>query len=431
MFKKDFQIPAWVKNTNIYEVNTRQYTEEGTLDAFIPHLPRLKKMGVQTLWFMPLTPISAKNRKGLLGSYYACSDYLSINPEFGTPDDFRKVCNEAHALGLKVIIDWVANHTGWDHSWTIEHPDFYKRDAETNDFKKPPGMDDIIELDYSNELMKTSMIEAMQHWVQEYDIDGFRCDLAFWVWLDFWKEAREKLERIKPLFWFGEFDELQHPGYGEVFDASYSWTWMHRTRDYFNRKLSLSELISVLKNYDDLGDHTVRCWFTSNHDENSWNGTEYEKYGDLALPLAVFSCTWNGIPLIYSGQEVSNKKRLLFFEKDSIHWESGTNLEDFYSPLLRLRSENTALTAGDPSVQTFILKHTEPLHVFSYLRSSAADSILVILNFSDLPFHKLVITDDHLKGKFRDLFTGALMDLSEEKLFAVEPWGYKVLVAVP
>ena len=201
----------WIFQTNIYEVNLRQYTPEGTIKAFLPHLKRLKDMEVQTLWFMPLTPISQKEKKGSLGSYYACSDYTSINPEFGTIEDFKTLVREAHGLGFRVIIDWVANHTGWDHTWTVEHPDWYE--MEHGNFKRASGMDDIIELDYNNPDMREAMISAMHFWIAEFDIDGFRCDLAFWVELNFWQQAIPRLNQVKPLFWLAEMDPLEHPDY--------------------------------------------------------------------------------------------------------------------------------------------------------------------------------------------------------------------------
>ena len=355
-----FKPVEWMHNTNIYEVNIRQFTAAGTFNAFVRELPRLKDMGVKTLWFMPVTPIAQKNKKGSLGSYYACSDYTAINPEFGTLDDFKSLVKQAHEMGFKVIIDWVANHTGWDHIWTKEHPEYFLKDSATNDFKRASGMDDIIELDFSNKDLRMAMKEAMKFWVTECDIDGFRCDLAFWVELDFWKEARKELDAVKPLFWLGEFDELEKPEYGEAFDASYTWTWMHKTEDFYKKSGTLDTLFTVLKRYDDLGDSTTRAWFTTNHDENSWNGTEYEKYGDMAKSLAVFSATWNGIPLLYSGQELPNLKRLEFFEKDVIKWNTKNELHDFYKVLLNLKTNNPALRSGDPTVQTFRIKTSDP-----------------------------------------------------------------------
>jgi glycosidase len=259
---------------------------------------------------MPITPIAVKNRKGTMGSQYACSDYTAINPEFGTEQEFKNFVQQAHNMGFKVIIDWVANHTGWDHVWTKSHPNYYKRDTATNDFQIASGMDDIIELDYANPLLRKAMIEAMKYWVVNCDIDGFRCDLAFWVELDFWLEARTALEKTKTLFWLAENDGIEHPEYYQAFDACYTWTWMHRTEEFYKKRWHLDSLIDVLHQYDQTGnDQSIKLWFTSNHDENSWNGTEYEKYGDAVKALTVFSFTWDGIPLIYSGQELPNKKR--------------------------------------------------------------------------------------------------------------------------
>jgi glycosidase len=179
---------AWSDHTNLYEVNIRQYTPEGTFDAFVEHLPRLRDMGVETLWLMPITPISVELRQGTLGSYYACSDYTAINPEFGTLDDFRELVYAAHQMGFKIIIDWVANHTGWDHIWTKTNPGYYKRNAEGK-FYDNHNWHDVIDLNYYDAAMRRSMIEAMQFWVKEFDIDGFRCDMAHLVPLDFWRQA--------------------------------------------------------------------------------------------------------------------------------------------------------------------------------------------------------------------------------------------------
>lgn len=421
-----FVAPEWAHRTNIYEVNVRQYTEAGTFNAFVAHLERLKRMGVKTLWFMPVTPIAKKNMKGALGSYYACSDYTSINPEFGTLDDFKNLVKKSHDMGFKVIIDWVANHTGWDHVWTKEHPEYYKKDSATNDFKIASGMDDIIELDFKNPALRKAMIEAMQFWVKECDIDGFRCDLASWVAVDFWKEARPLVDEIKPLFWLGEFDELENPEYGKVFDVSYSWEWMHRTEDFYKQKLSLDTLTHLLKKYDSLGDSSMRAWFTSNHDENSWNGSEYEKYGDMAEALAVFSATWNGIPLIYSGQELPNKQRLAFFERDPIRWNGNNELENFYRVLLNLHSNNPALSAGDTTVQTYELHTDSPKNIFAFLRKKMDREVLVILNLSSENKLKFHIEDERLTGNFRNVFLGAANDFTTAKDFEMQAWEFLV-----
>jgi glycosidase len=418
--------PGWAHTTNIYEVNTRQYTAEGTFNAFSKEMPRLKEMGVQTLWFMPITPIAQKNKKGSLGSPYACSDYTSVNPEFGTLDDFKNLVKDAHAQGFKVIIDWVANHTGWDHVWTKQYPEYYLRDTATGDFKKASGMDDIIELDYKNPALRKAMVEAMQYWVKETDIDGFRCDLAAWVEVDFWQEARPQVDSIKHLFWLGEFDELENPDYGKVFDASYTWTWMHKTRDFYQNRLPLNILDSLLQRYSNIGDGSMRAWFTTNHDENSWNGTEYDKYGKMARALAVFSATWNGIPLLYSGQELPNLKKLEFFEKDAIAWTGKYELQDFYKTLLSLHSGHPALRAGDSQVVTYRLKTSSDEHIMAYLRKNGGKEVLVVLNLSDKGSLSFEFADEYVKGDFRDVFSGEKKDFSKDKNLVMQAWQYLV-----
>lgn len=417
----------WAHTTNIYEVNVRQYTKEGTFNAFAKDLPRLKDMGVHTLWFMPVTPIAQKNKKGSMGSPYACSDYTSINPEFGTLDDFKNLVNLCQSMGFKVIIDWVANHTGWDHWWTVKHPDYYKRDPATGNFKAASGMDDIIELDYENPALRRAMIEAMQYWVKETGIDGYRCDLASWVQADFWEEARPQVDALKPLFWLGEFDEIQNPDHGKVFDASYAWKWMHETRHFYQEHKPFDSLYTLLKKYSAIGDGSMRAWFTSNHDENSWNGTEYEKYGNMAHALAVFSCTWNGVPLLYNGQELPMlAKRLEFFEKDPIPWNGEFQLQDFYRTLHKLKAENPALRGGDPAVETTRIMTSDDTRAFVYLRKYKEREVLVVINFSYETSLNFWIADDKVSGVFRDVFTSVTRDFTTDRTFSLEAWAWKV-----
>lgn len=411
----------WIFHTNVYEVNFRQYTEEGTFNAFAAHLPRLKDMGVQTLWFMPVTPIAQKNKKGSLGSYYACSDYTSINPEFGTMDDFKSLVKTAQGMGFKVMIDWVANHTGWDHVWTRQHPDWYEKD-EAGAFKKASGMDDIIELDFNNASMRKAMIEAMKFWIKECDIDGFRCDLAFWVQLDFWIEAKAELDKVKPLFWLAEADPLDHPEYMQVFDAAYTWTWMHRTEEFYKKNWPLYNLLHVLERYQNAPG--LKAWFTSNHDENTWNGTEYEKYGEAAKILAVFSCTWPGIPLLYSGQELPNLKRLQFFEKDTIEWNNNWQLHDFYKTLLQLQATHPALNANSKPIRI----HTSADEkVLTYLRKHEDQEVLVLLNFSAQAV-RLELYDTRVNGIFENSFTQHQINFSLHRSFQLNAWEYGVFV---
>ncbi|MGG9971779.1 alpha-amylase family glycosyl hydrolase [Ferruginibacter sp. SUN002] len=421
-----FKKADWIHNTDVYEVNLRQYTQEGTFNAFAKELPRLKEMGVSTLWFMPITPISKKEMKGSMGSYYACSDYTSINPEFGTLDDFKVLVKKAHEMGMKVIIDWVANHTGWDHVWTKSNPEYYEIDSTTNDFKRASGMDDIIELDFTNKGLRKAMIDAMQYWVKECDIDGYRCDLAFWVELDFWVEARAALEKTKTLFWLAENDAIDNPHYYQAFDACYSWTWMHKTEDFYKKDQNKKMLDGILQQYDTAGGaNAIKLWFTTNHDENTWNGTEYEKYGDAAKALAVFSFTWDGIPLIYSGQELPNHKRLKFFDKDVIEWTGKFEMEDFYKTLLSIHKNNPALRAGDPAVTTYILQSNADNNVLAFLRKNGNNEVLVLLNLSKEKVD-CTINDAHLSGTFTDVFHNLSFNFGNTQHFALSPWQYLV-----
>jgi alpha-amylase len=410
----------WIKITNIYEVNLRQYTPEGTIRAFAAHLPRLKDMGVDTLWFMPITPISQKNKKGTRGSYYACADYTSVAEEFGTLEDFKSLVDNAHKMGFKVILDWVANHTGWDHHWTVEHPDWYEKDGQTGEFKKASGMDDIIELDFKNPSLRSAMIEAMKFWVTETDIDGFRCDLAFWVEADFWKEAKPLVDAVKPMFWLGELDSLDSPEYMQVFDAAYTWKWMHYCEKYYKGQASFDDLLQVLEKYHQAPG--LKAWFTTNHDENTWNGTEYEKYGELARSLAVFSCTWPGMPLIYSGQEAPNYKRLAFFEKDVIEWKERCELHEFYKALLTLKKTNPAL-ATDASLEIEFIDAGRKLLVFK--RQKEGKEVVVGINFSgEETGYRL----PNLEGTYRNLVSGELIAVSSNNDFKLPSWGFSIWI---
>jgi alpha-amylase len=379
MAERFFKAVPWSYTTNIYEVNLRQYTPEGSFEAFGNQLERLRDMGVEVLWFMPITPISREKRLGILGSYYACSSYTQTNPEFGTVDDFRKLVSKAHKAGFKVIIDWVANHTGWDHEWTRSNPGFYKRNADGQWYDNH-GWEDVIDLNYYDHNLRRTMMDAMKFWVRECDIDGFRCDMAHLVPLDFWREARIALAPLKPLFWLAETED---PNYFEVFDGGYAWNWMHSTEKFARNEIDLPTLLQTLRNYElRYPGEAFHMYFTSNHDENSWNGTEYEKYGDLARALAIFSFTWKGVPLIYSGQEMPNRKRLKFFEKDAIEWTGQYELHKFYQSLCRLRLKHPALQApgkGDPEIIANGTGHS----VFVYKRQVDEAVLVVVINFSD------------------------------------------------
>jgi alpha-amylase len=410
-----FEPPRWSINTSLYEVNIRQYTAEGTFKAFAKELPRLHDMGIKVLWFMPVTPISKEKRLGSLGSYYACSDYKDTNPEFGTVSEFRSLVKKAHDLGLKVIIDWVANHTGWDHVWTKEHPGYYKKNSK-GEFYDNNNWTDVIDLNYYDHAMRRDMIAAMEFWVNECDIDGFRCDMAHLVPLDFWRQARLHLDKFKHLFWLAE---TEHNMYQYVFDCSYAWHWMHVTENFVKRHLSVDDLKNTLAEYQRKKlPQTTHLFFTSNHDENSWNGTEYEKYGKAALPLAAFSIMWNGIPMIYSGQELPNQKRLKFFDKDQIDWHGRYELHNFYRTLLSLRS-----SFGEEQTEVLMLNTGTDRQLMSFLRISRLKQVLVALNMGEHQ-QTLQLEDSIVSGIYRNVFTGQKQEAPSIKSLVMEPWSY-------
>jgi glycosidase len=415
---KSFPTISWAKGANIYEVNIRQYTVEGTFAAFRKHLSRLQGMGVEILWLMPVTPISIEKRQGTLGSYYACSSYTAINREFGSVDDLKALVADAHSRGMKLIIDWVANHTGWDHPWKTEHPEWYERNA-AGEFYDENGWMDVIDLNYSNTAMRQEMIRSMQFWISECDIDGFRCDMAHLVPLDFWNEARNACDEIRPLFWLAETDNDQ---YHDVFDATYAWSWMHKSEQFFRGHCPFHEFVHELSRLNDLPEDCFKLLFTTNHDENSWNGTEYEKYGDAAKVLAVLCCTYKAMPLIYSGQESANEKRLKFFDKDELDWDHEPALHPFYQTLLQARDQSTALKYG--SVE--MLQTTEEMNVLAFIRKYESREVLVILNLSGAEKLKLKLRSDSFHGTFESLFSGLPYEFTQEMEFELDPFGWLV-----
>jgi len=310
--------PEWAKNATIYEVNIRQFTPEGTFKAFETHLPRLKKMGVDILWLMPIHPIGVENRKGSLGSYYAISDYKAVNPEFGTLNDFKQLVKSAQALDMKIIIDWVANHSSPDNVWVKQgHKDWYTLDS-LGRLQPTIGTDwwDVADLNYDNKEMRKEMISSMKYWLTEANIDGFRCDVASWVPIDFWVDARKELDATKKVFMLAEAEEVEMH---KAFDMTYGWNLHHIMNDVAKGKKD----VTAFYNYAKDNKHpksAYRMNFTSNHDENSWNGTEMERMGESRFAFAVFAATFEGMPLVYNGQETSLDRTLKFFEKDSIDW---------------------------------------------------------------------------------------------------------------
>lgn len=415
-------IPGFMLQGNIYEVNVRQYTQEGTFEAFAEHLPRLKEMGVQTLWFMPITPISVADRKGTLGSYYAVQDYTGVNPEFGTLEDWKGLVKKAHELGFKVIIDWVANHTGADNRWLKDHPDFFVLDSITKQPVYAFNWSDTRDLNYDNPVMADSMIHAMKFWLTETKIDGFRCDVAGEVPDAFWEKCIPELQKIKPdiiLLAEGEKPSLFNAG----FQIGYPWNMYHITKDIAAGKKDASLIDSALNHIrKDYPAHAYQMWFTSNHDENSWNKADYGTIpGEVHAPFAVLTQTLPlGIPLIYSGQEEPHLDSLSFFYKDQIKFKDYQRA-GFYKTLLTLRKENPALAAN---VDASTLRLGDPKQIYAFIRTAGKHSVLVITNLSGHPA-KLKPEDVSLKGEWTEVFSNEKTALYGNELI-LEPFGYKV-----
>lgn len=410
----------WSRNAVIYEVNVRQYTKEGTFAAFETHLPRLKELGVDVLWFMPIHPISEKNRKGTLGSYYAVKDYKAVNPEFGNKEDFKRVVDKAHEMGFKVILDWVANHTGCDNNWITEHPEWYMKDEAGNP-KSPYDWTDTYELDYDNQEMRAAMTDALKYWITDFDIDGYRCDMAHEVPTDFWNDTRKTLDSIKPVFMLAEseeYDLLDH-----AFDANYSWELMHMMADITKGTKNVEDIAAYVQKLD-----TIMCPdgykmnFLTNHDENSWNGTEFERYGKGVEAFAVLTYTLNGMPMIYTGQEVGMKKRLSFFEKDMVPSWTENATTKFYKKLNELKHTHPALRAGATGGKFRKYSTSGGKELLVYSREMAGKELMVMLNLSN----KSITYDSNdalNRDNYTDYFTGKVVGKLPKTLKA---WEYRV-----
>lgn len=417
--------PAWIMQGNIYEVNTRQYTPEGTFNAFAKHLDRIKKMGVQTLWFMPINPISLKDRKRdstQLGSYYAVADYRKINPEYGTMEDWKALVKKAHEMGFKVIIDWVPTHSGADHYWLTTNPDFYIKDSVTGKPISQYDWTDTRKFNYKNPAMVDSMIACMKFWITESNIDGFRCDVAGEVPDAFWSKAIPELRKMKNIFMLAEGDKpsLHKDG----FDASYAWEDFATMLKIVKGKTSAMSLDTLLaKNDTAFVKNKIRMYFTSNHDENSWNKADFGTMpGDIHAPFAVLTQTIkNTVPLIYGGQEEPFLDSLKFFVKDTIIF--GKYLRaDFYNKLLTLRKNNPALA---PNAAYTKLATANDAAIFAYVRQQDKHKVLVVLNLS-ANAQNVDIKNELINGEASDIFTGKKETVKAGNPMNLKPWGYAV-----
>jgi glycosidase len=417
--------PEWAKTATIYEVNLRQYTPEGTFQAFAKHLPRLRDMGIDILWFMPIQPIGLKERKGTLGSYYSIQDYKAVNPEFGTLDDFKRLVDLCHGLGFHVVLDWVANHSSHDAVWTSTHPEWYNRDDQGR-IISPYDWTDVADLNYDNYHLRQAMKDAMLFWVKEADIDGFRCDVAGEVPLDFWEDARHSLEQVKPIWMIAEnADQLYLMNH--AFNANYGWPFHHLMNEIAKGHQKASAVFDLLDNIENSypkGSYPMN--FITNHDENSWQGTEYERLGDGHQAFAVLTFTVPGMPLIYSGQEAANKKRLQFFEKDPLDW-SDASLIPFYSHLDYLKSANPALWNGNSGGPVLKISHDKPDKVVAFSREKSWNKVITIINLSG-EAQTVNLDLSGQEGIYVDYFEGGTVEAGQKMKLDLGKWGWKVWV---
>jgi glycosidase len=383
---------TWSQQANIYEVNVRQFTTEGTFAAFAQHLPRLAQMGVGILWFMPIQPIGVKERKGGLGSYYSISDYTAVNPEFGSLADFKAVVAQAHALGMKVILDWVANHTAWDHPWVAANKSRYLLNTRGEVFSVTFGSGasaeywtDVVGLNYlgpnAQQDLWPAMTEAMLFWLRQTDIDGFRCDVASMVPTPFWEQARLQLDRVKPVFMLAESDKADL--HAKAFDMTYDWDLFDRLREIAKGAAKASALPAWWqRRQENYPANAYRMNFTANHDSNSWQGSCLENYGSAEglKAMAVVAAMLPGMPLIYGGQEAFFDKRLQFFERDPISWRDYP-LAGFYAELLQFKKTHPALS-NDAVADTLVFHDTGNPNVVSFTRARDAKTLGLLANLS-------------------------------------------------
>ena len=428
-FSKNFSIDE-IRDSVIYEVNVRQYSESGTFEDFTKDIPKLKDLGVKIIWLMPIHPISETKRKGTLGSYYSISNYREINPEFGNKEDFDKLINEAHKNEMYVILDWVANHTGWDHHWIKTNPEFYTKNSngEIIDPINPStgeswGWTDVADLNFDNMEMQEEMIQAMEYWVKEHNIDGYRLDAAHSCPASFWKKSIDRLNETKKVLMLAESDGYHTGGFEliELFNMSYNWSGHHVLNRIFKKENNSKDLKeNIVRNINDYSSEHILMNFTSNHDENTWAGTVFDRYGKGAKTFAALTYFLPGIPLIYNGQEYGLDKRLAFFEKDFIP-KKESDFFDFYKKLNKLKKENNLLNI-DPKIKFEVIE-TNSNNLVCFKRSIGEESIYFIANLSETKQE----VQTGVKKKLRSLNEQGEVSLENNVL---EPWEFHFLKGI-
>jgi glycosidase len=418
--------PPWCKHAVMYQINTRQFTQEGTFNGIHQHLPRLKDLGVDIIYLMPVNPIGEVNRKGSLGSPYAVQNYFEVNAEFGTLADFKALVDAIHAQGMYVILDWVANHSAWDNVLVKQHPEWYSSDHQ-GEFHPTPwwDWDDIIDFDYSQAGLREYMAAAMRYWVSETDIDGYRCDVGGMVPTDFWVTVRHELEQIKPVLMLAEW-ETRDMHYA-AFDMTYAWTWNEVMHAICMGHGKIEKLFKYYSWHEkSYPRDAIKMTFVSNHDKNAWDGTEFEQFGKGLKCALVLSFTGDGMPLIYNGQEVASPKRLAFFERDPIDWREHA-IGDFYQKLIALKKSKSALANGQWGAIMRHVPNSAPSAILSFVRLDENGGVFVMLNLSEQ--HLTVKFSGSLQhGYYHDYCDQQAVDVDADFAVEIAPWDYRVWV---
>lgn len=432
--KQPVEIPSWEATASIYEVNIRQHTAEGTINAFTPDIDRIADMGIEILWIMPVQPIGVEGRKDpdetgeAMGSYYSISDYTAVASEYGTVEDFKAMVDKAHERGMKVILDWVANHTAFDHHWVSEHPEYY---SLTEDGVPSVAMDndgnltdwtDVADLNYNNPDMQEAMAQEMLWWMTETNIDGFRCDVAGFVPHEFWQMVIPRIREVKEeTFMLAEWDE---PYLHDVFDMTYGWDFHHRTNEVAKGEQSATTFDDYKTEVLDslYPENAMKMLFTTNHDENSWNGTVYERYGDGHKAFFVLCATYEqGMPLVYSGQEAGLDHRLRFFYKDTVSWKN-QSLESFYAATLHLKKSNPALWNAPYGGDMVKITTSNDEAVYAFYREAEGNTVVAFFNFSGeaVSFEYSGMPS----GVYEEVYSGNIINLDPAGTMDLSPWGF-------
>ena len=425
-----YKHPEWSYSAVLYELNIRQFTAEGTFNAAIERLPFLRSIGVDAIWLMPIYPIGVEGRKGSLGSYYSIRDYKGVNSEFGTEDDLRAFISAAHAMGIKVLLDWVANHTARDARWITERaPDWYERD-EQGVAKVPWDWTDTAKLNYANHDVWRGQIDAMRYWVEEFGVDGFRCDMAMLVPIEFWQEVSEELHRIKDdIFMLAEAEEDYL--FDRAFNMSYQWNVHHIMVDIAKGARRVWDLRNAIHSERArYPREAMRMSFTSNHDENSWSGSEQSRFGAaLEVMTALTFLMPATMPLIYTGQEVGYDHSFEFFERDHLpaeHYRENRTTE-LYRRLCNLKHRERALDAGERGGDMIEIENNAKDCMMTFVREVEGSRVVAILNLSPYTIHADFRTGIYA-GRYYDAISGEYVVLDDHVERDIVPWHYQILV---